>query len=105
MYEALRTICACYLRSDREGIIDTLHAYRAADALYNIAKAEVALLHPHHTHDLCKHADGTAHQPTIRIAFQRLEARRRPWFWHHLTLDLTLGCTRNPTLTWPVTTI
>ena len=59
MYEALRTICACYLRSDREGIIDTLHAYRAADALYNIAQAEVALLHPHHMHEACKHADGT----------------------------------------------
>ncbi len=58
MYEALRTICACYLRSDREGIIDTLHAYRAADALYNIAKAEVALLHPHMAHEACKHADG-----------------------------------------------
>ena len=60
MYEALRTICACYVRSDREGIIDTLHAYRAADALYNIAKAEVALLHPRHSHEACKHADGEA---------------------------------------------
>ena len=58
MYEALRTICACYVRSDREGILDTLHAYRAADALYNIAKAEVALLHPRHSHEACKRADG-----------------------------------------------
>ena len=74
MYEALRTICACYLRSDREGIIDTLHAYRAADALYNIAKAEVALLHPHMAHEACKHADGTSlPTQTPDIAHERMQ--------------------------------
>ncbi len=72
MYEALRTICACYVRSDREGILDTLHAYRAADALYNIAKAEVALLHPRHSHEACKHADGETRgrrDPTLDVSF------------------------------------
>lgn len=47
MYEALRTVAACYLRSDKEGIIDTLTAYNATEALYNVAAAESAFLHSH----------------------------------------------------------
>lgn len=47
MYEALRTVAACYLRSDKDGIIDTLSAYNATDALYNVAAAESAFLHSH----------------------------------------------------------
>ena len=47
MYEALRTVAACYLRSDKEGIIDTLTAYNATEALYNVAAVEAAFLHSH----------------------------------------------------------
>lgn len=47
MYEALRTVAACYLRSDKEGIIDTLTAYNATEALYDVAAAEAAFLHSH----------------------------------------------------------
>ena len=47
MYEAMRTVAACYLRSDKEGIVDTLTTYNAAEALYNVAAAESAFLHSH----------------------------------------------------------
>ena len=41
----MRIVAACYLRSDKEGIVDTLTTFHAAEALYNVVAAESAFLH------------------------------------------------------------